>query len=395
MLPTILPLLEQGRQEWNDNIKMLLYKNNEDIFDHIDFEDESIYSNPFINLYFSNNDNITKDPDLIETILYADWTGNKKIVTSNFEKTYIRNIGWIDNHKYNRRNDIETITEHPTIIEDTNIELLVYKDKLLDQCFGEYEYEISKISKENIHHLTRAYQLIKKNLPEYFVLIDKYCPKCIVFDTLPYNTNSFAYKKALGISFYNAYQENYDEVFFVDDIAHQTGHVLMYTMLFDKKLFFLIDDENTTIQSLAMPYKTEQNRSVEIWFHALYTYYASFICLDASLENNDFSEIQRLEALGRILLYIQRCHYDLQLFYTSIPVSELFNRIPRDISFVNNRSKDIFTEIGLEIFYKIKDKWIEIYNKYYPIVENFNMENQTYNFNFSTFLKNNPQCLEV
>lgn len=395
MLQTILPLLEIGRQEWNDNIKMLLYKNNEDIFDHLDFEDESIYANPFINLYFSSDDNIQKDADLIKTILYADWNGDKEICTSNYKKTYISNLGWIDNDKYSKQLDTKLITEEPTIIKDTGIELLVHKDKLLNQCFGDYEYEISKISKKNISYLTKAYQLIKKNLPEYFVLINKYCPRCVVFDTLPANTNSFAYKRALGISFYNAYQESYDEVFFVDDIAHQTGHVLMYIMLSDKKLFFTIDDENTTIQSLATPNKTENNRSVEIWFHALYTYYASFICLDASLENNDFSKSQRLEALGRILLYIHRCHYDLQLNYTSIPASDLFNKIPRDFSFVDNDSQNVFTEIGLEIFMKIKDKWVEIYDKYYLLVENFNMEGQTYNFDFSIFIKNNPQCLEA
>lgn len=390
MLKIITPLLQEGRDDWNEQIKMLLYKSDENIFDYIDFENEQIYSNPLLNLYFS----IENNPEKLRNILLAHWIGEKKYLFDINEKIgYIPDYGWIYNRKFADFSNAEI--EGPKIlIKENKIELLPHKFQLLEYCFGKYEYDIDKTSCKSINHLTKAYILIKKNLPEYFELIEKYCPRCVLFNTSPSNTNSFAYRRALGISFYNAYQEKYDEVFFVDDIAHQTGHILMYTMLFNKQLFFTIDDENTTIQSLAMPNKIESNRSVEIWFHALYTYYASFICLDASLDKNDFSERQRIEALGRILLYVHRCYYDLQLYYESIPGTDLFRKIPEDYKFIESTPKNIFTKTGKAIFDEIRNKWIAIYDKYYDVVKDFNLNGQFYNFDLEIFIKNNPECIK-
>lgn len=389
MINIIEPLLKEGREGWDENIKMLLFKDNENIFDNINFENEVIYRNPLLNLYYRGE----KSYKQLLNILYANWEGGKEIsLDSNEKMIYIPEYGWI-NKKLNFL-DKQVITPY-YLVEDHKIELLPYKFDLLHNCFGNYDYDISEISKKNINYLKKSYQLIKKNLPEYFLLIEKYCPRCIIFDTSPLNTNSFAYKGALGIAFYNAYQKKYDEVFFVDDIAHQTGHNLMYTMLLDKELFFNIDDENISIQNLAFPHKIENNRSVEIWFHALYTYYASFICLDACLDNNDFSKIQRIEALGRILLYIHRCYYDLQLYYTSIPGSDIFKKIPKNYNFIETTNKNIFSPTGIEIFHEIKYKWIEIFNKYYLELVNFNLDGQLYNFDLSIFIKNNPKCIEL
>lgn len=45
------------------------------------------------------------------------------------------------------------------------------------------------------------------------------------------------------MAFFNVYQEGYDEVFFVDDISHQTGHIIMNTFWFERKEHFLINEK--------------------------------------------------------------------------------------------------------------------------------------------------------
>ena len=70
------------------------------------------------------------------------------------------------------------------------------------------------------------------------------------FDT--YQRNSFATLSAQGIGFFNAYQDNYDEVFFVDDIAHQTGHIIFNVMIYESNQFFR-KDKKTVLEIINMP----------------------------------------------------------------------------------------------------------------------------------------------
>ncbi|MCB9202361.1 MAG: hypothetical protein H6604_04840 [Flavobacteriales bacterium] len=381
----------EGRIHWNNTMRMLLYKNDEDIFDKINFEDDSIYQNPFLNAYFSSEGSVRNNNNILNSILFHDL--QQEIIPlqlDRYGKTYISKFGWYESNEeiINLTKDVKF--EPSLFVEGTNIEILKYPIELLDQCYNKVGVEIEKITKEKTNDLIKAYNLIKSYVPEYFNLINEFASKSMIFNTLPENINSFAHKSAIGIGFYNAYQENYDEVFFIDDIAHQKGHSLMFTILHDKKQFFLIDDENTTIQSLLKRTKTyKYPRSVEIWFHALYTYYTSFTCLDACVQNKVLNKEQENEALGRILLYIYRCHYDLNLINNPINHTEIFNFITEEPNFENDLSKNIFTSDGLIILNEIKRKWYEMYKKYYFNLKDLTLNQQAYNFDFSVFKQEN------
>lgn len=87
----------------------------------------------------------------------------------------------------------------------------------------------------------------------------------MLFKTNPENTNSFATINAHGIAFFNVYQEEYDEVFFVDDISHQTGHIIMNTFWFKRKEHLIIN-ENENIKAITQ--EPQEYRSFYILFHA-------------------------------------------------------------------------------------------------------------------------------
>jgi hypothetical protein len=186
---------------------------------------------------------------------------------------------------------------------------LKYSIPLLKQFYFNTEnelldVEIEKITQNHTNNITKAYNLIKEYVPTQYELIEKYAPKCVIFNVDTYQRNSFATLSAQGIGFYNAYQEDYDEVFFVDDIAHQTGHVIFNVMIYEAKLFFK-KDKNTILEIINLPDGTfVENRDLHVIFHALYTYYTSFLCLDACLENNVWVGKQKHEAMGRIAFYI-------------------------------------------------------------------------------------------
>lgn len=373
---TILSFLDEGLARLNHNIKLLLYKKLPRIFEFLDFENEINYQEPLFFAYFNNK----KEEIMPLEQLLAGLSNNKKrsfmVKTDDFGRIYIPNKGWFITQERNihlifhkkemllekEGKTIDFTIEPPKIVENTSIELLKYPIPLLDQCFFNADQqlikvEIQEITQKHWHNLTKAYQLIQVNVPTQFQLIEKYAPKCMIFNVDTYQRNSFATMKAQGIAFYNAYQEDYNEVFFVDDIAHQTGHVIFNTLLSNNDNFFKVKKE-TILEIIKLPDGSFiENRDLCVVFHALYTYYTSFICLDACLSNNVFQGKQKHEAMGRIAFYINKCYRDLILIDNPISLEILSNKY--------------FTKKGLLIYKELKKKWEEMYEKW-------NQKNKTF-----------------
>lgn len=387
-----------GREEWNEYIKLLLYKYDESIFDKIDYYDDTIYYNPLLFAFFSNNSDVNSNNQLLDLILYSS-LNQKPNLNLHFGKSdiiYIPNIGWLKktddtlepiNFEALKVSNIEQLQ----FIENTNIELLKHNVDLLKQFYGDNPIEITKITEIQTKNISRAYEIIKSYVPEYFNLINQFCPKNVIYKTEPNKVNSFAQIGALGIAFFNASQKSYDEVFFIEDIAHQTGHVLLYTILYNKTKFFLVDDENTFIQDFSNGYKNDfDKRTVEIWLHSLFTQYLILTYMDASIEAKVFNKYQEHEAYGRLLFYIYKIHRDLSVFCNPNEEEKLFDLINPNKSYKIDLSDTILTNDGMFLFNGIQNKWNKMFNKHYPKLKHLNLKGQIYTFNFDMFLDANP-----
>jgi hypothetical protein len=229
----------------------------------------------------------------------------------------------------------------------------------------------NSLFESNIGFLTNALNLIKKNSSGHYKLIEGNCKKILIFKTNPDVTNSFATINAHGIAFLNVYQNDYDEVFFIDDIAHQTGHIILNTLFHDKKAIFKIDEEKKINEII----KINDYRSIHILIHAFYTYYTTLMCLDDCLKNNSFNNSQKTEAIARIGFYINKCSIDIKLFDK---ICECFNGID-----------NVLTSKGTELVSLVMHKYKEIYNEYNPKTKKFDYSNQMYNFAFKNFIELN------
>lgn len=391
--------VEVGKQKLIENIQLLLYKTNEDIFERLDYENELIYQEPLLFTYFNSN---TKNSRELETILYG-YTAPElrpkqiEVLSDEFGRIYLPNIGWLTTSHKNclyhltttqesilvlssNDNPINYTFEPLAIIEGTTIELLKYPIPLLQQCYYDtalnlVDVEIENISKEHLYHLTNAWNIIRRILPEHYALITSVTSKCVVFNIDTTLRNSFATMAAQGIGFFNAYQESYNEVFFVDDIAHQTGHIIFNALIYEIEDFIQISPK-TVIQEIVLANNTTETRDIHVLFHALYTYYTTFICLDACLENEIFIDNLKHEALGRIRFYIEKCYQDLLL---------IDNPLDKD-----ENAKKVFTANGLIIFNEIKETFKKMAKKWHPLIKDLNVSNQPYNFTYSKFEELNP-----
>ncbi len=204
----------------------------------------------------------------------------------------------------------------------------------------------------NIDYLNNAINFIKTFSKDHYKFIEKSCKMVLIFKANPNDSNSFATINAHGIAFLNVYQDNYDEVFFVDDIAHQTGHIILTTFLYKKNIFNI--DKNKQVEEVI---KKPDHRTIETLFHALYTYYTTFTCLDDCLSGNVFSDTQRKEAIARIGFYIYKSNADIDIFEFIIE------------NFVN--SSNLLEKDGQIIYSTIKEKFSFIKQKWAKVIINF------------------------
>jgi hypothetical protein len=259
-------------------------------------------------------------------------------------------------------------------------EVMIHPLLLFEQCYYDVEQnqisvEISAITQKHLKHLTKAFNLIKQYVPEYYTLLEFVLKQVVIFNVDTTLRNSFADLTAHGTIFINAYQEDYDEVFFVDDIAHQSGHVIMNALLYEPSEYFRVP-ENFTLEEIKLGNGNIEKRDIHVVYHALYTYYTTFICLDKCLSSNVFNTRQRHEALGRMKFYIGKCNYDLMLFKDS--ESHIFNE------------EKLLSKKGWKHLIEIHDKQQEMFKKWKSSVENLELDNQPYNFTYSKFIELNP-----
>lgn len=360
-----------------ETIKLLLYKESPSIFEQINFEDNNAFLEPLLFTFF----NYKKEQNWTKELLLEVMQGyliNKQSPKINFsycsnQITYIPILGYF---KKGESKPFDLIK----IIEGTTIEILkhpiylhnnIFRNKL-DIPICKEKITINKsLIKKNISFLTNAFHLIKKYSEEHFFMIEKSCKKIVIFKTDINNTNSFATIKVHGIAFINVYQDDYDEVFFVDDIAHQTGHIILTTLFIDKEAIFKIDEE----QNVEDIIRQKDHRNVHTLIHALYTYYTTLLCLDNCLKNNAFTKNQKREAIARIGFYLNKCTIDLDRFNQ---INEFFGGI-----------ENVLALDGMKIYLFIEENLLSFSKKWFHITNKLNYSNQPYNFTLKDFNKLN------
>lgn len=366
------------KKEIINTIKLLILKENSFLLEKLDFENENIYLEPLLFSYFNSKKDNLFPKEILEEILQGYFTKKENLkVNYSFNEYGIAYIPKVGYFKKGREKPFL-----PTqLIRETNIEILGWSHPLIDRVFtiaseGKINKENITINGDlydkNIDYLTNAFQFIKTSADEHFNLIEAACKKCIMFKTDTDYTNSFATINAHGMAFFNVYQEDYDEVFFVDDIAHQTGHIILTTLFFNRKDYFICD-ENENIKDKTG--KEKEYRSFYILLHAIYTYYTSIMCLDRCIESNFFDKRQLHEAIGRIGFYLKKLRNDIENFHK---VVQFYNGIELCL-----------TQKGIKIYENLMKESMTLDTKWSPKTKKFNYRNHPYNFTYQDFIKLN------
>jgi HEXXH motif-containing protein len=215
--------------------------------------------------------------------------------------------------------------------------------------------------------LAKAYQLMQKATPEICQLLEQSTREISLFSSA--NFNSHAAIAYFGTAFLNVEDEPYDEAFFLDDLAHQCGHVIFNALTLHAEEYLTVP--KTTPLGTLIGYESER-RPVYGAFHGLFTYTTILHTLDRCISAQLLNQRQLQEAIGRIGFYQEKFRYDL----------------------INFQKAGVFTKQGNEFYQGFLASHKMILDKYRHLPK-ASFEGQPYTFRYELFLKNNPAYREL
>lgn len=393
----------KGKSEIAENMKIIVYKTIPEYFDLLDFDNDDSFLDPTLFALVIaeelDNTNLLKQ-NLYGFIPVENRPQQVTVLSDKYGIIYMPNIGWITQVEKNNSFELEYNGESYKLngkevqIEPLarnnklDVEILKHRLEIFDERYYDSGHNIIDIDIEESYKaksvmLNNSLNIIADNVSWLAQLIKEGCPKAVLFNdgTDPMTSlfcarNSFASFQVKRISFHNIYQPWYDEVFFLDDISHQMGHVLFDQITFDKKRFFKVNHQDVIVPNseYGKQLSKVETRTYEIVLHSLYTFFVILNVLDTCLENDLFTDEQKQEVKGRIAFYLRKSAHDFELF--------------EDIN-ENKYAQTIYTPEGMSIYMGMKHSFLSIFTKYKALYDTYRINNQPYNYNHKKFLEFN------
>ncbi len=369
-----------------DTLKTVLYQKDNDIFDKLDFYDDDVFLEPLLFSCINTNYENWIDAIIFCLSKKRHSLSPVKVKISDNSTIYLPNIGYLHiadsfNGKYvlissdkeghmnvSDESNIELHYELSSIIKNRQgIEFLIYNHELIQPLFVDEEGNSSNVTvsqelyEKHIENFNKALGTIKIVYPDYHKLVVKYIKKVVFYKGVP---NSFATIQAHGMVFFNVLDE-YNEVFFLDNIMHQCAHVFFNVLTFDKKELFTLSPTSSLTDFTGD--KEDKRFVLYDRFHGLFTQTNINICLEQCFHQKLFSGDQHNELVGRFVSNMKR-------FTTAI---DKFNR------------PDKYRTEGLDWFCYFKKVLNDIYTKNSILLNRHDVSNQPYVFNYKIYKKTN------
>ena len=378
---TSLENIEIGKLELADTTKSSLWQHAPHWFDVLDFEDDSIFLEPTLFYYFKTLFRQETCLMPLEQILYGyapkgSVSPTIKVYTDSDGVIYLPNLGYVfTNTEGIKEYTITFCDDNKNIILDgvlISIEALKFikndQFKLIGHKSGAYlshvifEEGFKKSISSAQGKLMSVLNMMENNMLDFYSAIAMTTREFAIFNSN--NFESFAALHHFGTAFLNLAGQNQREVFFLDDIAHQSGHTIYYTLTHDFQKFLKPNRETSLQDFTNIP---NEQRGVYGAFHGLFTYTTILHSLNLALQNKWFKGDEQEEALARLGFYYGKFQNDLR----------------------NMGDSRILTEEGWRYYDMFHSGFNKIKKEYYHIVKYFDYSSQNYNFNFENFKKAN------
>ncbi|WP_080056566.1 hypothetical protein [Spirosoma aerolatum] len=358
----------------SDTIRMALYQEDPNLFGLLDYDNDSIFLEPTLFCHFLSDIDKNLTIPLSQSLLgYISVTERPKFVSIKADQFGIINL---PNLGYIRVNSKETTLLMIEQLEQNLIRNQFLPNSIIRLCWHptdllRYEknitfYEpVESTAQKYQHPLFQAVIFFQRNLPDFWQLIESVTREFVVFNSPP-EQHSFAGIMHHGTAYFNVENKPQTPIFFIDDIAHQCGHIIFNALTLDTGKYLRVPKDFPLKEFTGVSY---ERRGVYGAFHGLFTYTTILHSLDTVLSNDSISDIPlRYEALGRLGFYINKFGLDL----------------------TNMNNPKILTDEGMEFHRQFAAGYAYICQKYQPVLKGLDYHNQPYTFQYDLFSTLNP-----
>jgi len=371
------------QESLTESVKKSMYSLNPQIFEHFDFYENSLYQEPLVFASLHNNFNYWIN---LIGLRYRTKNSTPPVILNDFleYKIFIPRFGYVDvakdkEEKALRVKDNETIflcedgsalkyqISRTPIFCYPGIECIVSQQPLLESFFRneqgqQQKVHISKtIYDEHSSSLKNAFKIIEKVNPRFYDMVLEHIKNIVLFEG---PVNSFATIMAHGAIFISVRDDN-GVAFFLEDITHQAAHVFFNTLTFEKEGLFLIP-HTTKFSDITMD-KSDEKATVYDRFHGLYTHLHINNVLTKVIESSLCNTHIKTEIMGRLCVNMNRFEIAIKKFEKANVLA------PQGSKWFN---------VFLENFKTSKQKCQHILDEY-------DVSNQPYIFDYSLFLNTN------
>lgn len=326
-------LTRRGQRQLAETVRVLIYRTAPDLFARMPFQHDAAFLDPLLFAWLTASDPPMSLAQTVDDARAAQLIPIRAALSS----------------------------------DDAAIELFSGRHPLLDRFFVEEggnpdDMELVEVANDHAGHLRTAFQLIVRHCPDMAADIATTTRRVMLFRApVP---NSFATLSAHGAVFFNV-PERADEVFFLEDIAHQCAHVMFNALTLDKRCFLAVDP---ALPLAAITGDPAEPRKLYSAFHALYTY--TLICrlLATLCERRVFAGRRAHELLGRLGYTLRKFGWDLALL----------------------GKRDLYTARGQLCFRRFAVQYRHHLARWSALVDRLDFANQPYNFSYERFAERNP-----
>jgi hypothetical protein len=373
-----------GQQRLADTIRKLIYREDEALFELLDFTSDAQFLDPTLFAYFTDPSPPVTLPQVLYGVTPADRRPDSVLIkTDAAGRVLLGSVGTIEtdlpcatlqfgrngkDSPYRCLSGQQPVPFHarpPLMVPGTRIEVTGDIHPLFRRFYDASPPapEIAGVrpARDNLHHLFVALDLIRTHCPLAWKEIASFTRIIVLYRAAA--PNSFAALSAHGAIFCNR-RPGEDEIGLLEDVAHQAAHVIFNAVTHDASRFLLADRE-TLIHAFSG--ELGETRSLYEAFHGLFTY--TLICrvLLGVYNAATLPERQSHEILARLGFTLRKFAYDLE--HLDLPA--------------------VYTAAGRRCYDAFAAEYDSSLAQHGDLLADFTYDNQPYAFDYACFVERN------
>ncbi len=365
-----------GQQHLAQCMKQLVSSGQSPIVQLLDYSDDSVFLEPSLFAYFAHQQSeLTLEQILFGYLAQTSALPDFAAFADHRGLVYLPRLGHLatDASKSVATVNGDALATRLTRlrkVRGTQIELCLSSDPLLASCFRDTDgrdvlFDLD-LAERHATTLDEAFEILTRVAPGLSASLVAVTRRIVIFRSE--DLESFATVSAHGMAFLKVtppYKAT--EVFFVEDLAHQCGHILFSALTVNRGDFLRVDP-NTPLQQLTG--SENEKRDLFTVLHGVFTEALMCIALHSCLDGGVFSKAKHHELLGRLSYVMKRFHLDL----------------------LSLQNDEWFTDGGRFVVHQCGLVFDEVFRRTKDYITQFDLRNQSYAFSYERFLALNPEA---